>query len=136
DTLNGAVALDGHLYVVGSTTSGGNTDGVLMEINTADGSVVSSTTYGGALYDSFNSITTDGHNLYVAGESKSFTHGGNGAGQDDAILLTYSSGHGTPAPGSSGPVIETDQFTVTENGGGVTTVSGLRVADADATAAT
>nr|WP_143039703.1 MULTISPECIES: VCBS domain-containing protein [Bradyrhizobium] len=136
DTLNGAVALDGHLYVVGSTTSGGSTDGVLMEINTADGSVVSSTTYGGALYDSFNSITTDGHNLYVAGESKSFTHGGNGAGQDDAILLTYSSGHGTPAPGSSGPVIETDQFTVTENGGGVTTVSGLRVADADATAAT
>ena len=62
DALNGAVALDGHLYVVGSTTSGGNTDGVLMEINTANGSVVSTTTYGGALYNSFNSITTDGHN--------------------------------------------------------------------------
>jgi VCBS repeat-containing protein len=136
DTLNGAVALDGHLYVVGSTTSGGSTDGVLMEINTADGSVVSSTTYGGALYDSFNAITTDGHNLYVAGESKSFTNGGNGVGQDDAILLTYSSGHGTPAPGSSGPVIDTDQFSITENGGGVTTVSGLHVADTDATAAT
>ncbi|SDN97545.1 VCBS domain-containing protein [Afipia sp. GAS231] len=124
DALTGAVALDGHLYVVGSTTSGGNTDGVLMEINTADGSVVSTTTYGGALYDAFNSITTDGHNLYVAGESKSFTNGGNGAGQDDAILLTYSPNHA--------PVISTDQFHVTENhDNGTTTVSGLYVSDAD-----
>jgi hypothetical protein len=125
DTLNGAVALDGHLYVVGSTTSGGNTDGVLMEINTANGSVVSTTTYGGALYDSFSSITTDGHNLYVAGESKSFAHGDNAVGQDDAILLTYGPDHA--------PVIETDRFHVTDNqdDSGTTTVSGLYVSDAD-----
>ena len=77
-----AVALNGHLYVVGYTTDGsGNTDGVLMEINTADGSVISTTSYGGALYDSFNSITTDGHYLYVAGESKSFTNGGKPSGR-------------------------------------------------------
>ena len=109
DTLTGAVALNGHLYVVGSTTNGGNTDGVLMEINTANGSVISTQTYGGALYDSFNSITTDGHYLYVAGESKSFTNGGNVAGQDDAILLTY----------SPGPAITGDLSVVAVKGGGV-----------------
>ncbi len=130
DTLNAAVTLNGHLYVVGSTTDGGNTDGVLMEINPADGSVISATTYGGSLYDSFNSITTDGHYLYVAGESKSFANGDNTVGQNDAILLTYEP--------STGPVIQTDQFTVTENhdAHGTVTVAGLYVTDTDATAST
>ena len=130
DTLNAAVTLNGHLYVVGSTTDGGNTDGVLMEINPADGSVISATTYGGSLYNSFNSITTDGHYLYVAGESKSFANGDNTVGQNDAILLTYEP--------STGPVIQTDQFTVTENhdAHGTVTVAGLYVTDTDATAST
>ncbi len=90
DLLTGAVALNGHLYVAGYTTDGsGNTDGVLMEISTVDGSVISTATYGGALYDSFSSITTDGQYLYVAGSSRSFAGGGNVAGQSDAFLLTY-----------------------------------------------
>jgi VCBS repeat-containing protein len=126
DQLNGAVALNGHLYVVGSTTDAtGNTDGVLMEISTVDGSVVSTTSYGGALYDAFNSITTDGHYLYVAGESRSFAGGGNVAGSDDAILLTYDVG--------GGPVIDTEHFTTASDGNNEpTTVTGLSVIDSNA----
>ena len=91
-----AVALNGHLYVVGSTTDdSGNTDGVLMEISTLDGSVISTTSYGRALYNTFNSITTDGTYLYVAGKSKSYAGGGNAVGESDAILLTYDPGFGS-----------------------------------------
>ena len=124
--LTGAVALNGHLYVVGSTTdASGNTDGVLMEISTVDGSVISTTSYGGALYDSFNSITTDGHYLYVAGASKSFASGGNVAGQSDAFLLTYDPG--------GGPVIDTEHFTTSSTGNNTpTTVTGLLVTDSNA----
>jgi VCBS repeat-containing protein len=122
DTLTGAVALNGHLYVVGSTANGGNTDGVLMEISTTNGSVISTTTFGGALYDSFNSITTDGHYLYIAGESKSFTNGGNGVGQDDAILLTYS-----PAPAITGSL-----SVVAVKGGGVQLTSATATANLQA----
>ena len=88
-TLNAAVALDGHLYVVGSTTNGGTTEGVLMEINPLNGSVISTTTYDPAPYNSFTSITTDGHHLYVAGVS------GSSASQDQAVLLTYDVGAAT-----------------------------------------
>ena len=112
--LNDVVALNGHLYAVGSTADAfGHTDGVLMELSTTDGHVVSSTTYGGVLDDSFNSITTDGHFLYVAGNSKSFTSGAN-AGQDDAILLTYEP--------DGGPVIDTDHFTVSARGNNSPTI--------------
>jgi VCBS repeat-containing protein len=122
DMLTSAVSLNGHLYVVGTTNDGyGHTDGVLMEISTADGSVISTTTYGGALDDAFNSITTDGHYLYVAGESKSFTV----AGEDDAILLTYDV--------SGGPVIDTEHFTTDSAGNNApTTITGLAVTDSNA----
>ncbi len=87
--LNGAVTLNGHLYVVGSTTSGGITEGVLMEINPSNGGVISTTTYDPAQYNSFTSITTDGHYLYIAGVS------GSGTSQDQAVLLTYDPGVAT-----------------------------------------
>ena len=123
DVFNGAVALNGHLYAVGSTTHGLNTDGVLMEISTTDGSVISTQTFGGQQYDSFSSVTTDGTYLYVAGESKSFANGGNSVGQDDAILLTY----------KPGPVINTDHFSTSESAhNGPVTVTGLSVSDANA----
>ena len=93
DTLTGAVAVNGRLFVVGSTTTAnGDTDAVLMEINPTDGSVISTQTFGGAANDAASAITTDGTYLYIAGDSKSFTNGGNGAGQDDAFLLTYAIG--------------------------------------------
>ncbi len=126
DLLTGAVALNGHLYVAGYTTDGsGNTDGVLMEISTVDGSVISTATYGGALYNSFSSITTDGQYLYVAGSSRSFAGGGNVAGQSDAFLLTYDPG--------IGPVIETDQFLTASTGNNApTTVTDFAVTDPNA----
>jgi len=124
EVLTGAVSINGHLYVVGYTTdTSGNTDGVLMEISTVNGSVISTTSYGGALYDAFNSITTDGHYLYVAGESKSFTSGGNGVGEGDAILLTFDPG--------LGPVINTEAFNVAEVGN-ISTVTGLSIASTSA----
>jgi hypothetical protein len=126
DFLTGAVALNGHLYVVGHTTNGGDTDGVLMEISTVDGSVLSTTTYDGALNDFFNSITTDGQYLYVAGESKSYSVGGNSAPDSDAILLTYDPG--------GGPVIDTEHFSISSAGGNApTTVTGLSVTNTNPT---
>ncbi len=89
DTLNGAVALNGHLYVVGSETVSGVTEGVLMEIDPSNGSVISTTLYDPAQYNNFTSITTDGHYLYVAGVS------GSSASQDQAVLLTYDPGGAT-----------------------------------------
>ena len=90
DTLNGAVTLNGHLYVVGSETVAGVTEGVLMEIDPSSGNVLSTTIYDPAQYNSFTSITTDSHYLYIAGIS------GSSATQDQAVLLTYDAG-GTTA---------------------------------------
>jgi VCBS repeat-containing protein len=89
DGLNGAVAADGRLFVVGSTTSVGSTEGVLMEINPSNGTVISTTTYGLAQYNSFTSITTDGQHLYIAGVS------GSSVSQDQAVLVTYDIGGAT-----------------------------------------
>jgi VCBS repeat-containing protein len=83
DTLNAAVSLNGHLYAVGSTVVGSVTEGVLMEIDPSNGTVISTTVYDPAQYNSFTSITTDGHHLYVAGVS------GSSSSQDKAVLVTY-----------------------------------------------
>ena len=66
-TLSGAVTLNGELYVIGSTTSGGITEGVLMEIDPTTGAVISTVTYDPGQYNNFTSITTDGHYLYIGG---------------------------------------------------------------------
>ena len=87
DVLTSAVGVDGLLYVVGSTTIGGVTEGVLMEIDPSNGHVLSTVDYEAGAYNTFTSVTTDGQQLYVAGES------GSSASQDQAVLLTYSIGH-------------------------------------------
>jgi hypothetical protein len=89
DTLTGSVVVDGRLFVVGSEASGGSTEGVVMEINPANGSVISTITYDPGQYNAFSSITTDGHYLYVAGVSGSSTS------NDQAVLLTYDIGGAT-----------------------------------------
>jgi len=89
DTLNGAVEVDGRLFVVGSTTSGGATEGVLMEIDPTNGNVISTTTYDPAPYNALTSITTDGQHLYVAGVS------GDSASSDQAVVLMYDIGGAT-----------------------------------------
>ncbi len=86
NVLTGAVAVDGRLFAVGYTVSGSATEGVLMEINPSNGSVISTTTYDAASYNSFTSITTDGQYLYVGGVS------GSSSTSDQAVLLTYDIG--------------------------------------------
>ncbi len=61
-----------------------------MEINPSNGSVISTTIYDPAQYNTFTSITSDGHYLYVAGVS------GSSVSSDQAVLLTYDPGSATP----------------------------------------
>jgi hypothetical protein len=109
DTLNSAVALNGHLYAVGSTVVSGVTEGVLMEIDPSNGNVLSTTIYDPAQYNTFTSITTDGHHLYVAGVS------GSSSSQDKAVLLTFDPGSVAIPDGGAltvdGPSSETVVFT-------------------------
>ena len=122
DVLNGAVAIGDRLFVVGYTRSAGagGSDGVLMEISTTSGDVLSTTYYGGAQDDALRGISSDGTDLYVVGESKSFASAsGNAVGQNDLVLLRYTLGpptlmNITVTP--SDPTInvgETQQFTAT-----------------------
>ncbi len=91
DILNGVVGLGARIYAVGSTrgATAGGADAALLEVDSATGSLLSTTLYGGAQDDIANGIATDGTNLYVVGETRSFVAGGNGAGQNDAFVLRY-----------------------------------------------
>ncbi|MDP3722353.1 MAG: hypothetical protein Q8R91_02515 [Candidatus Omnitrophota bacterium] len=86
-----AEADGGRLYVVGETASfgSGKKDAFLLEVDPADGAVLSSTYYGGAEDDVARRVRVLGEDLYVAGESKSFANGGNAIGQSDVMLLHY-----------------------------------------------
>jgi VCBS repeat-containing protein len=96
DQLNDAVVVNGRLFVVGFSNAesggAGNNDAVLMEINTNTGAVLSRTLYGGAGGDMANGVTTDGVNLYMVGETASFTVGGNLSGQNDGFVVKYQLG--------------------------------------------
>ncbi len=86
DILNGVVGIGSRVYAVGSTkgnTAGGK-DAVILEIDTATGDLVSATLYGGSDDDAANAAATDGSDLYVAGESKSYGGSGN-----NVMLLRY-----------------------------------------------
>jgi hypothetical protein len=83
----GVVALGSRIFVAGYTKGGtaGGADALLAEIDPATGDLVSETLYGGALDDKADGIDTDGKDLYVVGESRSF---GNGSNQ--IMVLRYS----------------------------------------------
>jgi hypothetical protein len=117
--LTGAIGLDGLLFVVGSTTSGGVTEGVLMEIDAATGNVLSTDTYDAGTYNSFTSITTDGEQLYVAGVS------GSSASHDQAVLLTYSTASTAPANLIVNGGFETNDLTGWTTGGDNPSVSAV-----------
>ena len=87
-----ATDADGNrLYVVGETASfgSGGKDAFLLEVDPADGTVLSATYYGGAHDDVARRVQVVGKDIYVAGESKSFANGGNAVGQSDVMLLRY-----------------------------------------------
>lgn len=92
DMLTGIVAVGSRIFAVGSTTTGtaGGADAVLLEIDPADGSTLSSTLFGGALDDFANGASTDGAAIFVVGESRSFASDeGNVVGDNEAFLLRY-----------------------------------------------
>ena len=92
DVLTGVVGIGTRMFAVGYTMSqgAGGADAVILEINPANGATLSTSLYGGELDDFANGAATDGTDLYVVGESRSFTLEGNLVGQNDGILLRYS----------------------------------------------
>jgi N-acetylneuraminic acid mutarotase len=123
DLLTGVVAVGTRLFAVGHTKShgGGGADGVVLEIDPANGEILSTTLYGGAQDDKFNGVATDGTDLYAVGESRSFSVNGNAAGQNDGVLVRYAlaapavpaapptaSFTATPNPAACGQVIDLD----------------------------
>ena len=94
DLLTGVVLVGSRLFAVGYTRSqgAGGADAVLMEIDPATGTILSTDLFGGAQDDLANGVATDGFDLYLVGETKSFVIGGNGAGQNDMFVLRYSLG--------------------------------------------
>jgi hypothetical protein len=93
DGLTGIVAVGDRLFAVGYTTGAGSggADMVILEIDPGTGATLSTTYYGGTLDDFARGAATDGTDLYVAGESRSFASAeGNIVGQNDMVLLRYS----------------------------------------------
>ncbi len=92
DVLTRVVAIGSRLFAVGYTRSegAGGKDAVVLEIDPNTGATLSKTLYGGAQDDQANGVASDGSDLYVAGESRSFAEGGNQIGQNDGLLLHYS----------------------------------------------
>jgi cysteine-rich repeat protein len=92
DILTGVVEVGGRLFAVGYTLSSGagGADSVVLEIDPATGATLSTTLFGGALDDKARGAATDGTDLYVVGESRSFASAeGNAVGQNDVTLLRY-----------------------------------------------
>lgn len=98
DYLTGIVGVGGRLYAVGSTRGGaaGGTDAIVLELDPATGDLLSWTRHGGAQDDTASGVATDGTDLYVVGETRSF-----GAGGNEVMLLRY----GLPSPLEEAPRI-------------------------------
>lgn len=109
DVLKGVVAVGDRLFAVGYTrgAGAGAEDAVLLEIDPVTGHALSTTLFGGPLMDVANAVATDGHDLYVAGESRSFASAeGNTYGQPDMMLLHYALNRPPTADAGADQVIE------------------------------
>ncbi len=92
DVLTGVVGIGSHVFAVGYTKSqgAGGFDAAILEIDPSTGNTLSTTLFGGALDDKANGVATDGTDLFVVGESRSFASAdGNLVGQNDLMLLRY-----------------------------------------------
>jgi hypothetical protein len=122
-SLRGIVAVGSKLYAAGytNTTGAGGYDVLLVEIDPGTGSILSTTTYGGAQDDLAYGIAVDGSDLYVAGSSRSFASAeGNALGQSDVLLLRYITSAANLAPTASAGANQTVRpgVTVQLNGNG------------------
>jgi hypothetical protein len=91
DRAYGITARGDRLYVVGETASfgSGGKDAFLLGVDSASGDFISVNYFGGAMDDIARDVQVVGVGMYVVGESRSFTYGGNAAGQNDLMLLHY-----------------------------------------------
>lgn len=85
DFFNGAVIGNGHLFAVGATygATAGGADAAVLEISPAGGDVISTNLIGGALDDIAHGVDTDNTNLFIIGESKSYS------ASNDLMLVQY-----------------------------------------------
>ena len=84
DQLFGVVGIGARIYAVGRTNGGtaGGYDAAVLQIDPANGDLLSTTLYGGAGNDAARGAATDGTRLYVVGDTRSA-----GAGGSDLLLL-------------------------------------------------
>lgn len=85
DIFYGIIVVDGRLFAVGKSNSPGMDafDGIITEFDPATGNPLAGNAFGGPLDQSLNGVTTDGTDLFVAGETRL-------AGGNEAALLRYS----------------------------------------------
>ncbi len=102
--LTGVVALGSRLFAAGYTyTAINGYDVVIREFDPTTGAVTSSDSFGGPRDDKAFGITTDGSDLYVVGESRSFASpAGNAIGEADVMMLHYVFGNHPPVA-NAGP---------------------------------
>ncbi|HEU6449022.1 MAG TPA: S8 family serine peptidase [Verrucomicrobiae bacterium] len=79
DELRGIVNGNGHLFGVGYTLglSAGGADAMMLEISPATGDLISTNLFGATLDDKANGVDTDNTNLFIIGETKSYSPGTN-----------------------------------------------------------
>lgn len=91
DELTAVVGIGSRLFAVGYTNSegAGGFDAVIIEIDPINGSILYTNLFGGSQDDMANGAATDGTDLYVVGELRSFAADGNAVPQNDLMLLRY-----------------------------------------------
>ncbi len=87
--LNGVIGFSGRVFAVGTSWKSelGGTDALVLEVDPADGSILSTTLLGGAENDAAAGVVTDGAALWVAGHTRSYSgSSGNQPGEADLAL--------------------------------------------------
>ena len=86
DLANGIAVSGNRVYVASQTRSfgAGGADVALLEVDTADGTVLSTQFWGGTADDIARGAQVSGSDIYVVGETASF-----GAGGTDLVMLRY-----------------------------------------------
>jgi hypothetical protein len=95
DVLRGVALADGTIYAVGHTRGNtkGGADAIILEVNDADGRLLTTTRYGGVNEDVATAVAIVGKDLYVVGESRSFdgendmVWGQNMPGENNEVML-------------------------------------------------
>ena len=87
-SLNGVVGLGGRVFGIGTTSAApfGGSDGMVVEFDPSDGSILSTIYVGGAENDGAVGAVAIAGELWVAGTSRSHASGGNAMGEADLAL--------------------------------------------------